>query len=52
MFPLEARVVRRGACVCSVFMSGMDFFMRRDWAMEGDGGWCGRVWDEEGEGGG
>lgn len=30
MFPLEARVVRRGACECSVFKSGMDFFIRND----------------------
>lgn len=29
MFPLDARVVRRGACICKVFMSGIDFFMRR-----------------------
>lgn len=29
MLPLDARVVRRGACVCRVFMSGIDFFARK-----------------------
>ena len=32
ILPLEAREAKRGACVCSVFMSGMDFFIRRELA--------------------
>jgi len=29
MFPFEARELRRGACACNVFMSGMDFLERK-----------------------
>ena len=33
MFPLDARDVRRGAAVCSVFMSGIDFLVRSELAV-------------------
>ncbi len=33
IFPLEARDVRRGAVVCSVFMSGIDFLVRSELAV-------------------
>lgn len=30
MFPLDDREVSRGACWCKVFISGIDFFTRRE----------------------
>ena len=30
MLPLDKRELRRGACECKVFMSGMDFLTRRE----------------------